>query len=148
MKYSVSIDINRPRTDVVEYFDNPDHLTKWQPDLIELEPLSGIPGQPGSQVRLVYRLGKRELEMIETVTERQLPERIAMRFETQGMTNQMVNRFEDLGHATRWHADNEFIGSGWLKLMTWLLPGAFRKESLKTMRRFKQFVENEFRDKG
>lgn len=148
MKYSVHVDIKRPRAEVVEIFDNPDHLAKWQPDLIELEPLAGIPGQPDSQLRLVYRLGKRELEMIETVTERNLPERIAMRFETAGMTNKMVNRFEDLGDSTRWYADNEFIGTGWLKLMTWLLPGAFRKESLKTMRRFKNFVESGARNQG
>lgn len=148
MKYSVHVDIKRPRAEVVEIFDNPDHLTRWQPDLIELEPLAGIPGQPDSQLRLVYRLGKRELEMIETVTERSLPERMAMRFETAGMTNRMVNRFEDLGDSTRWHADHEFIGTGWMKLMTWLLPGAFRKESLKTMRRFKTFVESEARNEA
>ncbi|PTY37797.1 hypothetical protein BGP77_15075 [Saccharospirillum sp. MSK14-1] len=142
MKYSVHVDIKRPRDEVVELFDNPDHLPTWQPDLIELEPIAGIPGQPDSQVRLVYRMGKREMEMIETVLERHLPERIAMRFETSGMSNQMVNRFEDLGGSTRWHADNEFIGTGWMKLMTWFLPGAFRKESLKTMRRFKKFVES------
>lgn len=144
MKYSLHIDIQRPRDTTVEIFDNPDHLPKWQPDLLEMEPLAGIPGQPGSQVRLVYRMGKREMVMTETVVERQLPERIAMRFEATGMINHQVNRFEELDGVTRWHCDNEFIGTNWMmKCMAWLMPGAFRKETLKVMTRFKTFVEND-----
>lgn len=147
MKYSLHIDIQRPRDNTVAIFDNPDHLPRWQPDLLELEPLVGIPGQPDSQMRLVYRMGKREMQMTETVVERQLPDRIAMRFETTGMINHQVNRFEDLGGATRWHCDNEFIGTGWMMtLMTWLMPGAFRKETLKVMQRFKEFAENQQQD--
>ena len=142
MKYSVHVDIQKPLDEVIRLFDDPDNLPKWQPDLIEMEPVAGIPGQPGGQMRLVYRMGKREFEMIETVLERDLPKRLSMRFDTQGMRNIMVNHFEAIEGGTRWHADNDFVGQGWLKLMTWFMPGAFRKESLKTMRRFKEFAES------
>lgn len=141
MKYSLHVDIDLPRDKVIELFDNPDNLAKWQPGLVEIEPLEGIPGQPGGKTRLVYRMGSREIEMIETITERQLPDRFAGTYTTDGMINHIVNRFEDLGGKTRWHTDNEFIGSGWLKVMTWLMPWSFRKQTRTMMHHFKTFAE-------
>lgn len=141
MKYSLHLDIERPREQVIQAFNNPDNLPLWQPDLIEFEPLEGIPGQPGSKMRLVYRLGKREMELVGTVTRRELPDLLACQYESRGLVDRMTHRFEERGNVTRWHSDHEFIANGWLQLVTWLLPGAFRKETLKRMQRFKRFAE-------
>lgn len=141
MKYSLHIDIDLPRDRVIALFDNPDNLPKWQPGLVEMEPLEGIPGQPGGQTRLVYRMGSREIEMVETITERQLPDRLAGTYQTRGMTSHIANRFEDLGGTTRWHTDNEFIASGWLKALTWLMPWSFKRQTRTMMHHFKTFAE-------
>lgn len=141
MKYSLHIDIDLPRDRVVALFDNPDNLPKWQPELVEIEPVEGIPGQPGGKTRLVYRMGSRELEMIETIRERQLPDLFSGTYSTSGMTNHLVNRFEDLGGKTRWHMENEFVGRGRFRIMTWLMPWTFKKQTLKTMKQFKTFAE-------
>lgn len=141
MKYSLHVDIDLPRDAVLDCFNDPHNLPKWQSDLLELEPVEGIPGQPGSKTRLVYRIGSREVEMIETVNERALPDRIAFTYSASGMVAHMVNRFEDLGDRTRWHTDNEFVGQGRYRLMVWVMPFAFKKQTLKMMQQFKSFAE-------
>ena len=70
MKYTLSTTINLPRSKVIELFDNPDNMSKWQPELQSFEHISGEPGEPGAKSRLKYKMGKREVEMIETITAR------------------------------------------------------------------------------
>ena len=72
--YTVEIEIDLPRGRVIELFDNPDNLVKWQTGLQSFEPVSGEPGQPGAVSKLVYRNGKRKFELFETVIERTLPD--------------------------------------------------------------------------
>ncbi|HNO23164.1 MAG TPA: SRPBCC family protein [Leptospiraceae bacterium] len=74
MKYSVEIEINLPIARVIELFDNPDNLQKWQPGLLSFEHLSGTPGQPGAKSRLTFRMGRGKMIMTETVTVRNLPD--------------------------------------------------------------------------
>jgi uncharacterized membrane protein len=73
MKYSVSIEIDRPLDEVVEKFDNSENLFKWMEGLQKYEHLSGEPGKPGAKTRLLFQMGKRKIEMIETITVRNLP---------------------------------------------------------------------------
>ena len=70
MKYSNEIEINLPRKKVVELFDNPDNMPKWQEGFVSFEPISGKPGEEGSKATLKYKMGKREVEMVETITKR------------------------------------------------------------------------------
>ena len=67
MKYEVETTIDLPRERVIELFDNPDNLPKWQPTLQSFELISGESGQPGAKSRLVYLEDGREIEMIETI---------------------------------------------------------------------------------
>ena len=72
--HTVCIDINLPRDKVVELFDSPDDLFKWQPGLQSFEHISGTPGEPGAKSKLVSLNGKRRIELIQTVTKRNLPD--------------------------------------------------------------------------
>ncbi len=143
MKFTVDIDIDLPRDRVIELFDNADNMSKWQKGLQRFEHLSGEPGQPGARSRLVYLMGKREIELIETLTLRDLPERFDGAYETKGVFNVVKNRFLELGpERTRWESENEFRMSTWtMKLMGWFMGGAFRQQSLKYMQDFKAFAE-------
>ena len=47
--YTVAIEIDLPRDRVIELFDNPDNLFKWQTGLQSFDHLSGEPGQPGAK---------------------------------------------------------------------------------------------------
>jgi len=60
MMYSCEVEINVPRSKVIELFDNPGNMPKWQPDLIRFEPISGNPGHPNAKSLFIYRSGKGE----------------------------------------------------------------------------------------
>ena len=143
MKYTTEVTINLPRQRVIELFDDPDNMAKWQPGLLSFEPISGEPGQPGAKSRLRYDMNGRKMEMIETITSRNLPDEFAGIYDAKGVHNIIVNRFyEDGPDRTRWVTENEFQFSGIMMLFGLFMPGSFRKQSLETMNDFKAFAEN------
>ena len=76
MKYQLEIEIQKPRDAVLELFDDPSNMKKWQPSLLEYRHLSGEQGQPGAKSEQVHKLGKRDVTMIETITKRKSAGRI------------------------------------------------------------------------
>lgn len=144
MKFDCEVEINLPVSRVVELFDNPDNMKFWQPELISFEPLSGTPGQPGAKSRLKYLMGKREIEMIETITVRNLPDEFSGTYDAKGVYNEVKNYFIPLeDNKTLYKTTNLFEFSGFMKLMGFFMPGLFKKESMKYMVRFKEFAEKQ-----
>ncbi len=144
MKYISEIEINKPIDRVVELFDNPDNLSKWMDGLLSFEHLSGEPGRPGAKSKLKFKMGKREIEMIETVTVRNLPEEFTGTYEAKGVFNIVKNRFVALPDGrTKYINENEFQFQGFMKLFGMIMPGAFKKQTMKTLNDFRNFVENE-----
>jgi hypothetical protein len=141
MRYRCEVVVNVPRGKFIELFDNPAKMPKWSPGLQTFEPISGTPGQPGAKSRLVYLMGKRTIEMIETVTTRNLPDEFSGTYDANGVHNIVINHFHDEGNATRWVLDTEFTFKGFMRLMAILMPGMFKKESMKHMMNFKKFAE-------
>jgi uncharacterized membrane protein len=144
MKYTNEVVINKPIEKVVELFDNPDNMSKWMEGLLSFEPLSGKPGQPGAKSRLKFKMGRREIEMIETVVIRNLPDEFTGTYEAKGVYNIVKNRFIKISdNTTKYLSEEEFQFKGLMKLMGILMPGAFKKQSLKYLTNFKNFVENQ-----
>jgi hypothetical protein len=142
MKYETELIIDLPRNRMIELFDDSENLTKWQPGLISFEHLSGEAGQPGAKTKLVYEMGGRTVEMIETIDKRNLPDEFTGTYEANGVWNYIANRFYEAGpDKTRWVMESEFRFSGFMKIMSKIMGGSFKKETLKTMMAFKTFVE-------
>ena len=144
MQYSTQIKINLPRTKVIELFDSNENMFKWQNDLISFDPVSGDPGKEGAKSRMIYKMGKRKVEMIETITKRNFPDEFSGTYEAKGVWNLQQNFFEETSVGkTKWVSISEFKCKGWMAIMCWLMPGAFKKQTLKFMNNFKEFAENE-----
>ncbi|MBK6504812.1 MAG: SRPBCC family protein [Ignavibacteria bacterium] len=144
MKYTVETEINLPIARVVELFDDPENLKHWQPGLISFEPISGTPGQPGAKSKLKYKMGKRDIEMIETITVRNLPDEFSGTYEAKGVFNIVKNYFRPVSeNKTKYINESEFQFNGFMKLIGFLMPGAFRKESEKYLMQFKEFAEKQ-----
>ena len=142
MQYITEIEIALPREQVIELFDDVDNLYKWQRGLKSFKHLSGEAGQPGAKSELVFQMGKRTVEMIETIIVRDLPDTFSATFDAKGVHNVVENSFEDVdGERTRWVSRNEFQFKGFMKVIGFLMKGAFPKESLKHMQNFKAFAE-------
>ncbi len=143
MKYKLYIIINLSRDRVIELYDNPENLKKWQPDLLSYEHRSGEIGKVGSTSQLIYGIGKKETEMIETLVLKKLPDKISMTYDTKNTWNRVDNKFLLLeAGKTKWECSTVFRCSGVMRIMSFLLPGVFKKRSLKYMRQFKVFAES------
>jgi uncharacterized membrane protein len=145
MKYQIEVEVDLPRDQMIELFDDPDNLEKWMPNLKSFEHLNGEPGHVGAQSKFVVSHGKNTCELIETVTVRELPDKFEGTYEMDGMWNEVKNQFIDIDSLkTRWIAHSEFKSDKlMMKLMMFLMPGAFKKESLKFMISFKEFAEKQ-----
>lgn len=143
MKYTTEIEIALPVDRVVALFDNPDNMKKWMHGLQSFEHLSGTSGQPGAKSKLKFKMGRREIEMIETVTVRNLPHEFSGTYQAKGVFNIVKNRFISMGNKTKYVSEQEFQFSGFMKIIAWLMPGAFKKQSMKYLTAFKTFAENE-----
>lgn len=143
MKYSSEIEIDLPRNEVFEKFTNPNNYKHWQKGFISMTPINGTPGTVGAQARLNYKMGKRDLAMIETITRLDAPQEFNATYDAKGVFNIQENYFKEVsGHKTQWISDNEFKFSGFMKLIGLFLPGAFKKQTNQYMSDFKNFVEN------
>ena len=93
MKYTCEILLDLPRQRVIELFDNPDNLAKWQAGLKSFEHFEGQEGEPGAKSRLFYDEGGREIEMVETIIARNLPDEFSATYEAKGVFNKISNSF-------------------------------------------------------
>lgn len=143
MKYTQEIIINKPIKEVVALFDNPNNLYEWMEGLQKFEHLSGTPGEPGAKSKLLFKMGNREIEMIETITARDLPTEFSGTYEANGVFNIQKNKFIPIAdNQTKHVTENEFQFKGvMMKLMGFLMPGAFKKQSYKYLKAFKTFAE-------
>ena len=142
MKYNVSVEINLPRERVIELFDNPENMKLWQPSLISFELIEGEAGQPGAKSKLLHKMGKREIEMIETIVKRNLPDEFSGTYDAKGVHNIVTAKFVALGpKVTRYTTEQEFQFSGFMKLLAFFMPSAFKKQTVKYMNDFKEFAE-------
>ena len=132
-----------PRDKVIELFDNPQNLFKWQPGLQSFEHISGTPGQPGAKSKLVSLNGERRIELIQTITKRNLPDEYDGTYEWDGGMNTVQNRFIELGpDRTKWVSTSRYDCTGFMmKLMMFLFGAKFREHNMTILRNFKAYCE-------
>lgn len=144
MKYTVEVDIDLPVPQVVQLFNSTENMYKWMEGLESFEALEGTPGQVGAKSKMVFKTGKREIEMIETIKAMDLPRDFSATYEADSVWNLVTNRFEPRGeYQTRYISEQEFQFKGFMKLMGMLMPGAFKKQTLRHMETFKAFAEKQ-----
>lgn len=144
MKYQQHVIIHQPLDKVVELFDNIENMKEWMEGLQSFEHLSGEPGQVGAKSKLVFLMGKRRIEMIETITKRNLPNEFAGTYEAKGVWNSITNSFAAIApNETKYSSEEEFKFSGFMKIFGFLMPGMFKKQSMKYLIAFKNFAERQ-----
>lgn len=142
--YTVHIDINKPREEVLALFDSIENLYAWQTGLQSVEHISGEPGEVGAKMLLVFDDGKRRIELTETITKKNLPDEFDGTYEWDGGMNTLENRFIELdANTTRWESTCAYeFRSIMLKLMGFFMAGMFRKQNMSFLKNFKAFCED------
>ncbi|GAB5400376.1 MAG: hypothetical protein Aureis2KO_19610 [Aureisphaera sp.] len=144
MKYTTEIIIDLPREEVIHKLDNPENMKHWQRGLINFKVLDGTPGKEGAKMELEYKMGKRNMVLTETIVKNNFPAEFHANYDTKGVHNIQQNYFHEIADGkTKWVSESEFQFAGFgMKLMGFLMPGAFKKQSLKYLNDFKNFAEN------
>lgn len=143
MKYTTEIVVDLPRDEFIAKLDNADNMKHWMRGLLSHEMLSGDPGQEGARMNMKFKTGKREMEMVETIIKRNMPEEFHATYDAKGVHNIQKNYFKEENGKTRWVSESEFQFENFgMKLMGLLMPGAFKKQSKKYAEDFKNFAEN------
>lgn len=146
MKFTCSVTINLPKEKVVQLFLDENNLGKWQDGFISKERLSGKTNQVGTNSKIVYKMGKGQMVLIETILDNDLPHSIKGNYSHSSTENTMLNTFTAIdAKTTKYQADIEYTRfTGFVvKAMKLILPGIFKKQVQKWMDNFKQFAENE-----
>ncbi len=142
MKYTTEIVVDLPRDEFLKKLDNTENMKHWQRGFEGYEQLSKNPGEEGARMNLKYKMGKRDIEMVETIIKKDLPEEFHLTYDTKGVHNIQKNYFSEEDGKTRWISESEFqFSSLGMKLMGFLMPGAFKKQSMKYAIDFKNFAE-------
>ena len=142
MVYSVSIEIQASFQKVTQRFLDLDQQKNWQENLLSHETVEGVRGMAGSVNKLRYQMGKRIIDMRETILSINPETTMSATYEAKGVLNQVDNRFIAVHDAlTEWHVTNEFYCKGMAQIMAIFTPWLFKKETLRYMNLFKEFVE-------
>lgn len=146
MKFSGSVEIARPKDEVVKYFLDPQYLGEYQDGFVRKDLVSGKPNEVGTVSKMFYTYGKREMELTETIKANRLPDSFEAFYHHKHMDNTMKCSFIALGeNKTKYAYEFEYTRMNWVmpRLMAILFPGVYRKQGEKWMRQFKEFVEKQ-----
>lgn len=147
MELRNEIIIDAPMEFVASYIRRSDHFDKWQDDFQSATLLEGNKNEVGAKTRMLYKFGKSDMELIETVRSNNLPNSFEALYEHKHMDNTMYSSFEDQGNGKTLYATQvnyiELKGL-MIKIMAKLFSGKFKKGPEKWMQQFKTFVEAEY----
>lgn len=145
MRYRTEIIIHLPKEEVIKKLDNPENMKHWQKGLIDYKFLNGTPGKEGATMELHYKMGKRDMILIETILKNNFPEEFHASYDAKGVHNIQKNYFEEIdATTTKWISESEFkFNSFMMKIIGFLMPRAFKKQSEKYLEDFKNFAEND-----
>lgn len=143
MRFSISIDIARPREQVWRLFTDGARLHEWQETLKSFDVVSGEPGRVGSVTRFTYHEGGRDVEMLETIIEREEGVSFVQRLEAQMMASTMRNGFSSpRADTTRWTLDCDIGFRGLWQVLGVLMRPLLVRKTRTDMERFRRLAEH------
>ncbi len=144
MKHKGAIEINQTLEKVAALFSDPRNLKEYQDGFVKKELISGEQGEVGSVSKMIYKHGKQDLILTETITKNELPHSFEAYYHHKHMDNTMKCNFTALDDkTTKYEFEYEYTRIDWImpRLMAILFPSMYRKPAEKWLRQFKDFAE-------
>lgn len=143
MKFICEVNIATNRDRVIELFEDPNNLDKWQDGFQGKELLEGEPGQVGSKSKMFYAMGKNRIELYETILSNDLPNSFSGSYVSSHTKNTMTHHFSsNPDGGTHYLAEVEYTWLAWpLKIMTFFKPKILQLQAQKWMENFKVYAE-------
>jgi hypothetical protein len=144
MKFTCSTEINLPLDKVIELYQKQDDLKLWHIGFVSKEVLAGLPNQTGTKSKIIYHNNNNVIELIETILPSKSKNEIIALYEHKHMINTMTSSFSAMtNNKTRLDLQihySKFIGF-MPRLMAFLMPGVFKKQTQKMVDNFKIYAE-------
>ena len=93
MKYKVDILIEKPIDEVVEKFSDRSNDKLWMKGFVKKTQISGEEGEEGAKCKVEFEMGKRRVEMIEEITNKNLPDDYTTTYTTDKVFNIVKSSF-------------------------------------------------------
>ena len=148
MKYTEEIEINSNIDTVIELFDNPYNMKEYMEGIESYTVLNGNIREAGTQAELIVAyieedIVKRKIVMIEEIITNNLPEEKKVTYTADGVYNIVTNRFIKISdNKSKFIHEQEFKFKGYMKVMGFFMPSAFKEQSRVYLQNFKKYVEN------
>ena len=148
IKYSEEIVINENIDTVSALFDNPYNMKEYMDGIESYTVIDGNLREVGSKSELVVAMiekdvVKRRIVMIEEIITNNLPQEKKVTYRADAVYNIVINRFEKLEeNKTKFINEQEFEFKGYMKIMGFFMPSAFKEQSRIYLENFKIFVES------
>lgn len=143
MKYTFDIIIDKPLDEVIEKFQDVDGLKHWMDGFQRVEHISGTPGKKDAESIFHFKHKNKDMQIREKILEEDLPQRIKFGYHSSMGYNEVETIFEKVGEdKVKLTSNNFFDLKGAMKIFGWIMPGVFKKQSLKYMTNFKSYCES------
>ena len=130
-------------------FDNPYNMKEYMGGIESYTVLSGNIREVGAKAELIVAfieedIVKRRIVMIEEIITNNLPKEKKVTYTADGVYNIVINRFIKVSdHKTKFINEQEFEFKGYMKIMGFFMPSAFKQQSRIYLQDFKEFAENQ-----
>ena len=148
VKYTEEIEINANIDTVVALFDNPYNMKKYMDGIESYKVLSGNLREVGTKAEIVAAyieedVVKRKIVMIEEIITNNLPEEKKVTYTSDVVYNIVTNKIVKISdNKTKFINEQEFQFKGFMKIMGFFMPSAFKQQTRIYLQDFKEFVEN------
>ena len=148
IKYSEEIVINANIDTVSALFDNPYNMKEYMDGIESYTVLSGDIREVGAKAELIVSyveedVVKRKIVMVEEIITNNLPDEKKVTYTADGVYNIVTNRLVKVSeNQTKFINEQVFKFGGYMKIIGFFMPSAFKQQSRAYLQNFKEFVEN------
>ena len=143
LKYSEEIEINSNIDTLIELVDNPYNMKEYMDGIESYTVLSGNIREVGTKAEIIALMGESKIIMIEEIITNNLPEEKKVTYKADGVYNIVTNKLVKISdNKTRFINEQEFEFKGYMKIMGFFMPSAFKQQSRIYLQDFKEFAEN------
>jgi carbon monoxide dehydrogenase subunit G len=137
-----SIDINKPRPEVFEFFSDPDNVAVYSSNLVDYEVISGGPREVGRKAKFAVKVVGVRLDYTDELVELVENERARLESRDGRIPYSITLTFADQGSGTRvtWLQESESLG-GVFKLADGLVMKLYSRDVRSNLDKAKTLLE-------
>ena len=144
LKYSEEIEINVNIDTVSLLFDDPYNMLEYMDGVVDYKVLSGTIREVGAKAEITALMGEDTIIMVEEIITNNLPEEKQVTYTAPGVYNIVTNRLIKISeNKTKFVNEQEFEFKGFMKIIAFFMPSAFKNQSRVYLEKFKDFTENQ-----